>query len=132
MARKVYKTARTDPRFLLQKSVRLMAKVLGQLAVKSKAEEKRGADGGLIREGGLGAKDIDALIALSGALHRLARQADQDDVARVRQLKGMTDEQLEEQEKRLRSAAHSEAIKEGLRNRALDEEVGGDEDGDED
>ncbi len=100
-----------------------MAKTLAALADKARRPEKRSADGGVIQEAGLTHKDIDALISLNSALHRLARQADQDDVARFRQLKGMTDEQLEEQERRLKSAQQSEAIKEGLRNRALAEEV---------
>lgn len=123
MAKKVYKTPRTDPRYLLQKAVKLMAKTLDQLAERAKTTEKRSADGGLISAGGLGSKDIDSLIGLSGALHRLARQADADDVSRVRQLKGMTDEQLAEMERKLKSAEHSEAIKQGLRDKALAEEV---------
>lgn len=123
MARKVYKSARTDPRYLLQKSIRLMAKTLDELAVRAKAPEVKAESGAVLTPGGLSHKDVDSLIGLSGALHRLARQADQDDVARYRQLKGMTDEQLEEQEKRLKAAQHSEAIKEGLRNKALQQEV---------
>lgn len=105
-----------------------MAKTLATLADKAKRTEKRSADGGVIQEAGLSHKDIDVLIGLNGALHRLAKQADADDVARFRQLKGMTDEQLEEQERRLKAAQQSEAIKEGLRARSLDDEVG-DEDG---
>jgi len=35
----------------------------------------------------------------------------------------MSEEQLQEYQRKLKSAEHSEAIKEGLRNRALGEEV---------
>lgn len=111
-----------------------MAKTLSALATRADKPEVRGAGGAVLEQGGLSPKDVDSLIGLSGALHRLARQADADDVSRVRQLKGMTDEQLAEMERRLKSAERSEAIKEGLRAKALENEVTmeEDEDGNED
>lgn len=123
MARKVYKSPRTDPRFLLQKSLLLMSKTLAQLATRADAPEVKAESGAIITPGGLGSKDIDSLIGLSGALHRLARQADADDVSRSRQLKGMSEEQLEEYRNKLKAAERSEAVKEGLRNAALAREV---------
>jgi len=123
MATPIVPSARTDPRYLLRKSIRLMAKTLSQLAAKADRKEVKSKDGGVLSEGGLGSKEIDSLISLTNALHRLSRQADADEVARYRQLKGMTDEQLEEQERRLKSAQQSEAIKEGLRNKKLAQEV---------
>ncbi len=123
MARRVYKSPRTDPRYLLQKSLLLMAKTLKQLSTRSDAPEVKAESGAIIAPGGLGSKDIDALIGLSSALHRLARQADADDTARARQLKGMSAEQLEEYQRKLKSAERSEAVKEGLRNSALAKEV---------
>lgn len=134
MATKVFKSAKTDPRFLLQKSVKIIAKTLQQLAKATDRPEVKAESGAVLQAGGLNDKEIQSVIGLSRALHALARQADADDVARYRQLKGMTDEQLEEQEKRLKSAMHSEAIKEGLRNAALAREVPmeEDEDGSED
>lgn len=123
MATRVFSSKRTDPRYLLKKSVRIMAKTLQQIADRADRASVKAESGVVLQEGGLSHKDIDALVSLNSALHRLARQADADDVARYRQLKGMTEEQLEEQERRLKSAQQSEAIKEGLRRKALEAEV---------
>jgi len=134
VATKIVKSARTDPRYLLRKSIGLMSKTLTALTAASERKEERSPTGGLIIRGGLTDKEIDSLVTLSRALHAFARQADADDMARVRQLKGMTDEQLAEMEKRLASAEHSEAVKEGIRNARLAKELNieGDEDGEED
>lgn len=123
MANKIYRGKADDPRFQLQRAVRLMRKTLGNLGEASKREEVRSENGVVIQAGGLQSKEIESLVSITRALHALARQADADDVSRARQLKGMTDEQLAEMEKKLRSAEHSEKIKEGLRRRALDKEV---------
>lgn len=123
MATRVFKAKADDPRFQLRKAVRLMRKTLDTLAKAADRAEVKSADGGLIQAGGLQPKEVDSLVSVTRTLHALARQADADDVARFRQLKGMTDEQLEEQERRLKSAMHSEAIKEGLRAKALSREV---------
>lgn len=135
MATKIVKSARTDPRYLLRKSIGLMSKTLTQLTEAAGRKAEYSPSGGIIIRGGLTDKEIDSLVTVSRALHAFARQADQDDQARLRQLKGMTDEQLAEQEKRLAAAAHSEAIKEGIRNAKLDKELQFDEeneDGEED
>jgi len=134
MATKIVKSARTDPRYLLRKSIGLMSKTLAHLTTAAERKAEVSPSGGIIIRGGLTDKEIDSLVTLSRALHAFARQADADDMARVRQLKGMTDEQLAEMEKRLASAEHSEAVKEGIRNARLAKELkfGGDEDGEED
>jgi hypothetical protein len=134
MATKIVKSARTDPRYLLRKSIGLMSKTLTQLTEAAGRKAELSPSGGIIIRGGLTDKEIDSLISLSRALHAFARQADADDMARVRQLKGMTDEQLAEMEKRLASAEHSEAVKEGIRNARLAKELNleENEDGEED
>lgn len=130
MAQKIYTSARNDPRYLLQKSVRIIAKTLKQLSEATERPEIKSKDGGLVQAGGLNEKETASLIGLTRALHALARQADADDVSRHRQLKGMTDEQLAEMERKLKSAEHSEKIKEGLREARLAREVPMEEDED--
>jgi len=110
VAVRLYTRRTTDPRFLLRKTLALMSAHLKDLVVKRRSEE------------GLSVRDVEAMISMARALSGLAAKADADDLARKRQLRNMTPEQIEELERQVESKAHSDAIKEGLDARALRED----------
>lgn len=131
MAERIFTRRTTDPRFLLKKNLSLMAAVLKDLVEKrrlNREQQLRSAKMGVpVNDDhkGLTYRDVESLIAMARCLSNLASKADADDLARKRQLRNMTPEQLEALEAATKAAAHGDAIKEGLDDKQLEEDLEG-------
>jgi hypothetical protein len=100
----------SDPKVMFKRSLKLLRKSL--IGLEKQADMKEG----------LSARDLEAAISLATTLNKFARLQDEDDVLRLRQVKGMSDEQLEATEKELARKVRSEAAKDAALNKEFPDE----------
>lgn len=82
MARLFHSRRKADPRYLLKKSLRVMALAIARFDAKAKSEE------------GLTGRDAEALTALVNSLLRVVSKADDDEAARARDVKSRSTDEL--------------------------------------